>query len=288
MVSFDQSQEIVVEEQPSRLKVLVTGAYGMIGNLVFAHLDAQQSRYSVYGMARPTDLAARRSSMPAHHIIPEPQLREADLTDFAAVQRAVEGIDVVVHLAADPNGHLGWESVLHNNIIGTQYVLEASRLAGVKRVLFASTNQVVFGYRLEEPYKALFDGRYDEIDLDTFRPIQITQPTRPLSDYAVSKVCGEALAHLYAHTHGLSCICLRIGWVIGDDKLPPPNAHLNARILWCSQRDIVQVIERCINAPASLRFDIFFGASNNRYNLVDIQHTKDVLGYAPQDSADEA
>jgi hypothetical protein len=60
-----------------------------------------------------------------------------------------------------------------------------------------------------------------------------------------------------------------------------------AQTLWCSQRDIVQLVERCINAPMSLRFDTFFGQSDNRYNLVDIQHTKDILGYVPQDRAEE-
>ena len=62
---------------------------------------------------------------------------------------------------------------------------------------------------------------------------------------------------------------------------------MRSRILWCSQRDIVQLIERRIGAPDSLRFDVFFGQSDNRYNLVDIQHARDVLGYAPQDKAEE-
>ncbi|MEP7358514.1 MAG: NAD(P)-dependent oxidoreductase, partial [Anaerolineales bacterium] len=100
---------------------------------------------------------------------------------------------------------------------------------------------------------------------------------------ACSKVFGEALAHMYAYTHGLSCLCLRIGWVVADDRPPGPRAQL----LWCSQRDIVQIIERCLSAPAALRFDIFFGQSANRYNLVDIQHARDVLGYLPQDRAED-
>ena len=47
------------------------------------------------------------------------------------------------------------------------------------------------------------------------------------------------------------------------------------------------MVERCINAPPSLRFDVFFGQSDNRYNLVDIQHAREVLGYAPQDRAED-
>ena len=268
-------------KQPRQIKLLITGAHGLIGNLVYTQLVTKPQQYDVYGMAR--------DQQPSHNVagnfasVPSEKLRIADLTDFAAVQRAVEGIDVVVHLAADPSGEGGWQSVLANNIIGTQHLFEASHQADVQRVIFASTNQVVFGYHDEEPYSRLFAGRYDDVDVDTLQPIDETQPTRPLNYYACSKVFGEALAHMYAFTHGLSCICLRIGWVTPDDQLPDANA----RMLWCSQRDIVQMVERCINAPASLRFDVFFAQSANRYNLVDIQHARELLGYDPQDNAEK-
>ncbi len=250
--------------------VLVTGAYGLIGNLVYAHLAAQPDRYTAYGMVRRNEASARREPL-VLHVIPDERLHYADLTDFAAVQRAVEGMDTVVHMAADPDGRAGWESVLNSNIIGNYHLFEACRLAGVRRVVFASTNQVVFGYRIDEPYRSLLDGQ--------FTPIQHTQPTRPLNYYACSKVFGEALAHMYAFTHAMSCLCLRIGWVTANDR--PANAQ--AGPIWCSQRDIVQIVERCVNAPASLRFDIFFGHSDNHPNLVDLQHAREVLGYAPQD-----
>jgi nucleoside-diphosphate-sugar epimerase len=269
-------------EQSSPLKVLITGAYGLIGNLVYARLAAQPAAYDTYGMVRRVQPSARITAI-RHYQIPAERLRLADLTDFSAVRRAVEGMDVIVHMAADPDGRAGWESVLNNNIVGSYHLFEASRLAGVKRVIYASTNQVVFGFHADEPYRSLFAGRYDERALDALRPIDHTRPTRPLNYYACSKVFGEALAHMYAYTHSMSCICLRIGWVTDDDQVPRPNA----RILWCSQRDIVQLVERCIDAPSSLRFDVFFGQSDNRYNLVDIEHAKNVLGYAPQDRAEE-
>ena len=272
----------VVDEQSSKINVLITGAYGLIGNLVYARLAAQSESYDVYGMVRRRQPSARSTALKLHEI-PAEKLRLADLSDFSAVQRAVAGMDVIVHMAAAADGTSGWDRVLNDNIIGVYHIFEASLLAGVKRVVYASTNQVVFGFRADEPYKSLFAGRFDDSDLERLRPIDHSQPTRPLNYYACSKVFGEALAHMYAHTHGLSCICLRIGWVTADDQLPQPNA----RILWCSQRDIVQLVERCINVPDSLRFDIFFGQSDNRYNLVDIQHARDVLGYAPQDRAEE-
>jgi len=271
-----------VDEQSSNIKVLITGAYGLIGNFVYARLAAQPESYDVYGMTRRRQSSARSTALKRHEI-PAEKLRLADLGDFSAVQSAVAGMGVVVQMAAAADGTSGWERVLNDNIVGVYHIFEASLRAGVKRVIYASTNQVVFGFGADEPYKSLFAGRYDDSTLAQLRPIDHSQPARPLNYYACSKVFGEALAHMYAHTHGLSCICLRIGWVTADDQLPQPNA----RILWCSQRDIVQLVERCINAPRSLRFDVFFGQSDNRYNLVDIQHTRDVLGYAPQDRAED-
>jgi len=263
-------------------KVLITGANGLIGNLVYAALAAQPGRYAPYGLVRRKEPSMRVD--PADfYTIPADRLRLADLADFPAIETAVQGMDTVVHMAADASGGSGWESILRNNIIGTHNVFEASRRAGVKRVIFASTNQVVFGYRVDEPYKTLFAADLAATPgklFPPFQPILPDQPTRPLNDYACSKVYGEALAHMYAFTHGMSCICLRIGWVT-------PNDHIPSRILWCSQRDIVQLVERCLTAPASLRFDVFFGQSDNPHNLIDIQRTRDVLGYHPQDQAEE-
>ena len=270
-----------MEGELGPIRVLVTGATGLIGNLVYARLASQPGAYDAHGMVRRAQPSARATAMNFCDI-PAGKLRLADLSDFSAVQRAVEGMDVVVHMAADPNGNAPWDRVLDSNIVGGYHLFEASRLAGVKRVVYASTNMVVFGYLAGEPHRTSLARGLDHVTPEDFPPIHHTQPTRPTTLYACSKVFGEALAHLYAQVHGLSCICLRIGWVTADDRLPQPRA----RMLWCSQRDIVQLVERCIRAPDSLRFDVFFGQSDNRYNLVDIQHARDVLGYDPQDSAE--
>jgi nucleoside-diphosphate-sugar epimerase len=262
--------------------VLVTGAYGLIGNLVYARLAAQPERYDPFGLALRAEPSQRAQAL-ALAAIPAARLRLADIADFGAVASAMAGIEAVVHLAADPDGRAGWDSVLANNIIGTHNIFEAARLAGVRRVIFASSNQVVFGYAGDDPYQPLLAGRLDESEAAGYRPIDHTRPARPLTDYACSKVYGEALAHMYAYRHGLSCLCLRIGWVVADDRVPTGRG----RSLWCSQRDIVQLVERCLEAPSALRFDVFFGQSANRYNLVDIEHARAVVGYAPQDRAED-
>ncbi len=259
-------------------KVLITGAYGLVGNVAYRRLASAPDLYDVYGLVRRRAASAR---LPATDLrpIPDDHLRVADLTDFAAVRRAVAGMDVVVHLAATPDPHGSWEDIHANNIVGSYHVFEACRLEQVRRVIYASTIMVIFGYDSDEPYRSLLAGRFDAVSLPDLRPIRHDQPPRPRDLYASSKVWGEALAHMYAHTHGLSCLALRIGWVVASDRVPARWGES----VYCSQRDIAQVIERCIGAPDSLRFGIFFGLSDNRYNLADISHTREVLGYAPQD-----
>lgn len=264
--------------EPTR--VLITGANGLVGNIIFAHLAKRPERYDAYGSARRRQPSSRLTTTFAH--IPDDRLRIADLTDVDALRAAVDGMDAVVHMAASPDSGAPWDSVLSNNIIGAHNLFEACRQAGVRRVIFASTNQVVFGYRDSAPYSLLFQHRFGELDLAVFRPITHEQPARPENDYAASKVYGEALARMFSQRHGLSCISLRVGWVTSDDRLPHPMA----RALWCSHRDIAQIATRCIDAPPSLRHDVFFGQSANTYNLVDIAHARDVLGYAPQDNAE--
>jgi nucleoside-diphosphate-sugar epimerase len=262
------------------LRVLVTGACGLIGSAVYGRLS-QSEAYEVYALDRqrqPSDRAAQG----ARCAIPDDRFFQADLADWGAIQRAVQGMEAVVHLAADPNSAASWESLRDNNVIGAYHVFEASRLAGVKRVIVASTIQTLYGYQDQEPYRALLEGRYQDVPHD-FRPITREQPARPLNVYTSSKVWAEALAHTYAHSHGLSCLIIRIGWVTAEDRPPMRRAHCQ----WCSQRDIAQLVECCIAAPASLRFDIFFGLSDNLYNIADIDHARQVLGYQPQDRAQD-
>ncbi len=93
-----------------------------------------------------------------------------------------------------------------------------------------------------------------------------------------STVWGEALAYKYSQ-EGLSSRCLRIGWMNNEDAC----TRVDLGSVWCSQRDIIQLTERCINAPEDLMFDIFYGSSDNRLRWVDIDHAGEVVGYQPKD-----
>ena len=104
-------------------------------------------------------------------------------------------------------------------------------------------------------------------------------PTRPKGLYGVTKVWGEALARHFVDTTDLSIVCLRIGHVTQEDQ---PRGSRGGSV-WCSQRDIATMIERCIEAPSDLLYDIFFVVSNNRYSYRDLEHARNVVGFEPQD-----
>jgi nucleoside-diphosphate-sugar epimerase len=272
------------ETMPVR-KVLITGVYGLIGNVVYDRLCEQPDAYEVYGLARrryPSDRVAAGKRIE----IPDERFTLSDLSDLAVLEGAMSGIDTVVHMAADPNLEAGWESILASNLVGPRNVFEAARRCGVRRVIYASSVTVNWGtLTLERPYSLLYEKCYDELSPADLPIITKEVPPRPSSYYPASKVWGEALARVYADTHGMSMICLRIGGVQAEDR--PPFEEWWARALWLSQRDVAQMVQCAIEAPDELRYDVFYVVSNNRWCCVDIDSARLALGYAPQDNAEE-
>lgn len=258
-------------------KVLVTGVNGLIGGAVYTHLLNATDRFDVFGLDRSKVPSARVSDA-SMLTMSNARFFNADLTDFDAVLDACKNRDVVIHLAANPDPGAPWEDLLQSNILGTRNVFEACHTAGVKRVVYASSGQAVIGYRLDEPYKAVVDGRFDDVP-KAFRMVDHTMPTRPLNAYGSTKVWGEALARTYADVYGMSCLCIRFGWVVANDALPYPQG----RDVWCSCRDAVQMVYRCVTADEALRFGIFHAFSKSDYLWADIDHAREVLGYVPQD-----
>ena len=197
-------------------KVLITGVFGLIAGAVYQHLRTQPDRYDLYGLARRSQLS-ERAPKGADLGISEEKFILADLTDYNAIAQAVEGMDVVVQLAADPRPDASWESLLGSNIIGPRNVLEAARRAGVGRVVFASSIMVSWGYQQEDPYKAISEGRFDAVDTGQVQVVTHEWPHRPTGLYPATKIWGEALARYYADVHNMSVPCLRIGWVNAED-----------------------------------------------------------------------
>jgi nucleoside-diphosphate-sugar epimerase len=211
---------------------------------------------------------------------------QADIADFEAIRPAFDGVDTVLHLAGytgspdDPRVE-DWDGNLQGHIIGTRNALEASRQAGVRRFVFVSSGCAILGYEREYPYCHLVAGDYDRVP-DTWPMADHTWPVRPDGIYGAAKVFGEAAGHFYSDAYGLSVLCLRIGAVLDTDRPKLRRQYPG----YLSQRDIAQAIEKSIDAPESVRYEVFDILSNNRWAWRSIRHAREVLGYEPQDSAD--
>ena len=57
---------------------------------------------------------------------------------------------------------------------------------------------------------------------------------------------------------------------------------------YLSHGDVSQILQLCIDAPDELKYDVFLATSDNRWGYRDLEHPREVLGYAPQDSAEDA
>ncbi|NPT35698.1 NAD-dependent epimerase/dehydratase family protein [Paraburkholderia xenovorans] len=228
-------------------RILITGAAGQIGRALRAGL---RGHYTL----RLADIAPQSPAGEHEEIV------TADITQPDALLPVMQGVDVVVHLAGIPDEST-WEKIRDMNIDGCYNVFEAARKAGVKRVVFASSNHAVGFHRRD-------------------RMIDDTVALRPDSRYGVSKAFGEALGRMYADKHAMSVACMRIGSFRPDDRPSAPR-HLYT---WISHRDMVQLARCCIDAP-DYHFTIVYGVSNNARNRWSNAKAR-ALGYAPEDDAE--
>ncbi len=186
-----------------------------------------------------------------------------NVSDLEACRAACQGIDTVVHLAADPSPRAGfYESLLENNVKGVYNIYRAAADQGVRRVIFASSVHAIGGYPTG------------------FQPHSDTAP-RPINLYGASKAFGETIGSVFAAQEGLTNIAIRIG-AFDNPPEDRDNPDPVAASAFVSPRDLTQLIERCIIADLT-GFHVVHGLSNNQLTAFDISSTRALVGYAPQD-----
>lgn len=241
---------------PEPRRVLITGAAGRIGSSFTQHAHR---KYDLRLMVRGDEERIEQ-------IRPFGEIITANLSDLPRLKEACRGIDTVVHLAATPDPSAVWNTLLHDNIIGTYHLMAAAKAAGCRRVIYASSVHAVGGYPPGVQVKA-------------------SDPVNPGDLYGVSKCFGEALGRYVAEQEGLSVIALRIGAFQSIDAARRPEMTGVAEI-FVSDRDLAQLIERCID-DTTLRWAVFHAVSNNRFQRLDITEARELLGYQPQDDFTE-
>ncbi|WP_280587722.1 NAD-dependent glucose-6-phosphate dehydrogenase Azf [Halorubrum sp. Boch-26] len=247
--------------------VLLTGAGGRVGQAILRGIgDDYEWRL------------LDREPLPAAKVpdgVTDADRYVADITDERAVREAMEGVGAVIHLAGDPRKTAPWDSVLRNNIDGTQVVMRAAVDTGVERFAFASSNHAVGGYETEERTPDLY--RTD----DDYR-LDGTELPRPGNLYGVSKATGEALGRFYHDEHGMSVVCVRIGNLTKDH---PPREYERGQAMWLSHRDCAHLFDRCLQADYG--YEIVYGISDNDRRYYSIERAREALGYDPDDDSAE-
>ncbi|MCB1122481.1 MAG: NAD(P)-dependent oxidoreductase [Verrucomicrobiae bacterium] len=243
----------------------ITGADGYIGSVL---AEALADSYSL-----------RRFTLK-----PEPfESTVADLSEVEQVRGIFDGLDCVIHLAADSHEDAPWESVLPNNIVATQNVFSEAVKAGVKKIIFASSNHTQHGLYMK-------DGKANMTDPSIRYQSKPDEPPHPDSLYGVSKLFGENLGRYYSIVREIHFIALRIGWTnIHDDPGYKDGTEMEShqRALFMSKRDCIQVFRRAIETDE--KFLVAYATSDNRqYGIFDLKVTREKLGYRPQDSSDRA
>ncbi len=175
--------------------ILVTGGAGFIGSHLVERLLLQNEVTVLDNFS-----SGKREFLVPHQDNPDFHLLEGDLKDAGILEKAIEGKDLVFHLAANPDVKLGAENTsvhLEQNVQATYNLLEAMRKNGVRRIAFTSTS-TVYGEAATVPTPEDYG------------------PLLPISLYGASKLSCEALISSYCHTFEMQSWVYRFANIVGE------------------------------------------------------------------------
>jgi len=206
------------------MRALITGMTGFAGSHLAEYLLAEHPDVEVYGTHR------WRSRMEnIEHLRSKVKLLEADLRDYTSMHAALERSrpDVIFHLAAQsfvPSSWTAPNDTLTTNVSGQTNLFEAVRALRLDPVIQIACSS--------EQYGLVLPGE---------TPIKETNPLRPLSPYAVSKVAQDYLGYQYFQSYGLKVVRTR-----GFNHTGPRRGHVFVTSNFCSQ---VAAIELGLQEP---------------------------------------
>ena len=253
------------------VQVAITGAAGRIGSRILPGFED----HSITAI----DLEP----------VPNPGIDEfesvsLDITeDRDELRSALDGNEVLVHLAAKSSRLEPWDDVLGPNIDGTYRVYEAAETVGVDRVVFASSNHVTQMHNMADVTKP------NSMTAQS-RSVTTQDPFAPSGPYGISKVAGEAIGSYFANRFGIEAINVRIGWSLAPDQLVEVQGESEslaryARAMFLSPRDSRDAFRKAVTASIPENPLTVNLTSGNQERCLSITHTMRSLGYEPQDDS---
>jgi uronate dehydrogenase len=228
-------------------KVLVTGSAGAVGRPVCAELVRRG--HWVRGFDRSESPGA-----PNEAIV-------GDLLDADAVGRAMQSMEVLVHLAAEPHD-VDFTELVGPNVLGLYHVMRAAREEKVRRVVLASSIQVLSRRRGPGPASVDFAD--------------------PGNHYALTKVWAEQMGRMYSRRFGLSVLCVRIAWLVRDVGEARTMVTLGKPRLYLSADDAGRFFARAVEADG-IDYAVVYAASRGGEGVFDMEPAKRLLGYEARD-----
>ncbi|MFQ5427983.1 MAG: NAD-dependent epimerase/dehydratase family protein [Thermodesulfobacteriota bacterium] len=234
--------------------ILITGASGYVGK---AFIKAYGSKYKLRVFGRTP--------------VEGQEFFKGDIKALSDLEKASEGMDVVLHLAAATTDGTGIsdEEYFNVNTVGTFNVLEAAARRKVKKVVYCSSVCAV-GFRA------------------TPRLIMETDQCKPSDGmYGTSKYISEKLCECYAAEHGMKVICLRTAMVVPKHDVTAPANPLARHWLGAVHIDDVVEAFRLAIDNNTIDFDIFHVCADNPKAKFDITKAKKILGFSPRHNLNE-
>jgi uronate dehydrogenase len=228
-------------------RLLITGAAGAIGSALRIGLRPAWRRLRLMDVRPMADLTDNEEAI------------VCDIADRAALERSMQGVSAVVHLAG-VIGEYTLERLFQVNARGLFDVFETARLAGVQRIIFASSNHAFGCYPITERVSP---------DL----------PPRPDTLYGVFKVWGEAMLRNYYDRHDIRSVSLRIG------TYRPEPIDQRSLATWLSPRDVAHLVDVSLRHPDPGCMIVNGYSNNTRLKTQDPNWAE--LGYKPQDNAED-
>ncbi|PIX42712.1 MAG: hypothetical protein COZ06_05290 [Armatimonadetes bacterium CG_4_10_14_3_um_filter_66_18] len=232
------------------MKVLITGACGFIGRRLIEELESAHELRLV-DQSRPDEATifvggqAERAAAPFETQWP---FLQADITDLDAMRQACEGMDAVIHLAADPTGHADrGKSIMEINAVGTYVVVDAARRCGAQRFFCASSINAfgTFYWRLSgkpAPY--------------TKMPLDESFPPVPEDPYSLSKLCNEETCATFNRAYGTTTAAFRFAGVWSAEvyerqrrNLQPTTGWSDDLFQWVHVADVVRGLRQALECP---------------------------------------
>jgi nucleoside-diphosphate-sugar epimerase len=232
--------------------VAVTGAAGRVGRLT-ARALAGRYRLRLIDLDWPDAV----EEDPLDAAVDDAERVAADLRRPEACAAAVDGVDLLVHLAGQPSPQIGVREAVEDVAMPTANLAAAVWKSSVRRMVFASSIHTM--------------GLYDRHQQ---HPIDPTWPTRPCCEYGTAKVLSENLLGLLTERTTTSVVCLRLGLT----GALPPTAYAVSQ--WLGDDDFANLLRRAL--VADVTFGAYFGVSEKARVRWDVSNGEADLGYVPE------